>query len=275
MHTLMFNISSISRDEDIYLAEMRLYTLVEKDRNNYQGVDRRVSIYQQTSPINQENTFQRELLDSKLIYGSHTGWETFTVTTALKRWVRARTSVQLVEVRIESIYETDSPEDMGQMDIDTRPHRKNEPLLLVFSNDKKKDKSHSRELHELLAQEMKYLDGDDIDPDNNENTYTDFYDNGGLRHKREVRSPGNQSRLNHLENMYRQVLLQETTGKDASNNTRVEREVRRKQRKRRKRNICRRMPMYVDFRDINWHRWIIAPKGYEVSSMSSKHKVIA
>ena len=30
------------------------------------------------------------------------------------------------------------------------------------------------------------------------------------------------------------------------------------------RNSCRRRPMYVDFSDIHWDNWIIAPKGYQV-----------
>ena len=46
VHRLMFNITSLSRDEDINLAEIRLYTLVENDRNAYNGVNRKVSVYQ-------------------------------------------------------------------------------------------------------------------------------------------------------------------------------------------------------------------------------------
>lgn len=33
--------------------------------------------------------------------------------------------------------------------------------------------------------------------------------------------------------------------------------------KRLSRNRCRRHPLYVDFNDVGWHRWIIAPSGYD------------
>ncbi|ELU11381.1 hypothetical protein CAPTEDRAFT_35187, partial [Capitella teleta] len=38
----------------------------------------------------------------------------------------------------------------------------------------------------------------------------------------------------------------------------------------RRRNSCQRRPMYVDFRSINWHKWIIAPKGYQAFTCSGR-----
>jgi len=35
-------------------------------------------------------------------------------------------------------------------------------------------------------------------------------------------------------------------------------------RRRMRRNICRRKPMFVNFEDIHWNGWIIEPKGYQV-----------
>lgn len=31
-------------------------------------------------------------------------------------------------------------------------------------------------------------------------------------------------------------------------------------------NLCKRRPLYVNFADLNWDTWIIAPKGYQVTS---------
>ena len=36
-HILKFNISSVTRDDEIHLAELRLYTLVQADRLSYYG----------------------------------------------------------------------------------------------------------------------------------------------------------------------------------------------------------------------------------------------
>ena len=41
-----------------------------------------------------------------------------------------------------------------------------------------------------------------------------------------------------------------------------------RKRRKRRRNMCRRRPMYVNFEDINWHTWIIAPKGFQVRRRS-------
>ena len=37
-----------------------------------------------------------------------------------------------------------------------------------------------------------------------------------------------------------------------------------KRRIKNRKNVCRRRPMYVDFEDINWNEWILAPSGYQV-----------
>jgi len=100
-HRLMFNVTSVGRDEDIYLAELRLLTLVETDRTLYDGVNRRVTVYELgAAPVNSTatgiaSTYQQ--IASTLIYGRSSGWETFTVTEAVKRWVRLRTTAQVTQ----------------------------------------------------------------------------------------------------------------------------------------------------------------------------------
>jgi len=99
-HRLVFNVSSVGRDEDIYLAELRLLTLVETDRRLYDGINRRVSVYE-LGPATGNMAVVRTAsssrqIASKLIYGGTSGWETFSVTDAVKRWVRLRTTAQVI-----------------------------------------------------------------------------------------------------------------------------------------------------------------------------------
>lgn len=97
-HRLMFNVTSVGRDEDIYLAELRLLTLVETDRSLYDGVNRRVTVYELgAAPGNSTAAGQRQIA-SKLIYGRSSGWETFTVTEAVRRWVRLRATAQVTQM---------------------------------------------------------------------------------------------------------------------------------------------------------------------------------
>ena len=210
---MVFNITSIASEEHIDLTELRLYTLVERDRHMYVGVDRKVSIFEV-----KENGSRLYLVDSKHIYGRDSGWETFDVTPAVRRWVQDLNSVQVLEVRIESVFHSMS---LGDLDILTKPKNRQEPLLVVFSSDNRKQKLHENERHELITHEM------------------DMYDVQG-----------------QLE-----------TDQDDSNSTNADggsAPSRVKRRGRRRNYPCRRKPMRVNFKDINWDSWILAPHEYNV-----------
>jgi hypothetical protein len=56
------------------------------------------------------------------------------------------------------------------------------------------------------------------------------------------------------------------TGEHQEAATRLRRDANKK-----KRNSCRRRAMYVDFQEINWHQWIIAPPGYMVRVSFCSH----
>jgi len=92
----MFNVTSVGRDEDIYLAELRLLTFVETDRDLYDDVDRRVTVYELGAAGTASSSYQQ--IASKLIHGRSDGWQTFTVTEAVKRWVRLRTTAQVTDI---------------------------------------------------------------------------------------------------------------------------------------------------------------------------------
>ena len=100
-HRLMFNITSVGRDEDIYLAELRLLTLVETDRSLYDGVHRRVTVYElhaSSGNSTASETAGYHQIASKVIYGRSNDWETFTVTEAVKRLVRQRVTAQVSQL---------------------------------------------------------------------------------------------------------------------------------------------------------------------------------
>ncbi|KAK3089186.1 hypothetical protein FSP39_001575 [Pinctada imbricata] len=165
---MVFNITSISVEENIDLAELRLYTLVQRDRIMYIGVDRKVSVYEVM-----ENDAGFHLIDSKHIYGRDSAWETFDVTSAVRRWVHKFNSIQILEIRIESVFHSVS---MGDLDILTKNSNKNEPLLVVFSSDDRKRKLHENERHELVTHEMDMYDVQDdlsVDSPSNDNITDD------------------------------------------------------------------------------------------------------
>ena len=255
---------------------MRLYTLVENDRNYYVGVNRKVSVYELiTTQVTNESEDRYKLLDAKHIYGRRSGWETFTVTSAVRRWIHTDNAVQILQVRIESVF---GQRDLGDLDIDTTPHNQNEPLLVVFTNDARKRQRHRKELTEMINHEM--LANDVIDDENSANDLETSYQGHGpqvpvyedeesenmvnehIIQKREAKlSPvqGIKSESKREKNYNKEFKKKEFDYYEFENKRP------KRSRKKSRRNSCRRKPMYVDFQAINWDMWIIAPQGYQVS----------
>jgi len=201
---------------------------------------------------------------------------------------------QVVQVRIESLEHrrddvTSNPDndDDGEaeyddvnVDIVTRAHSDSEPLLLIFSNDRHHRRFHTRELHEIIEREIElsksadlpdaavagaalsdydddqYVDVDDYDVDYYDNELDDEPGRVVSRVERDT-APVSDARPPTSD---RRDLT--TAGqKSAAARIRVRRA---KFRRRMRRNICRRKPMYVNFQDIHWDGWIIEPRGYQV-----------
>ena len=200
VHTLVFNVSSVSREEALYLGELRLYTLVEADRNQYLGVDRVVTVYEvfpsgrhRRDVQEMQYTDSLTLISSRHIYGRYSGWETFEVTEAVKKWIKSRKTTQILEVRIDTV----TREGVGDLDITTRPNKDKGPLLVVFSNDPRRRRSENRELHEIISHEMdlsdvsyydEHLDDDEeyYEDDEYEENYIDSVEEKGDIYKRDT-----------------------------------------------------------------------------------------
>ena len=109
------------------------------------------------------------------------------------RWARVGVQVKTIEVRITTIYSNDQP---VLIDIETEARHLNEPLLVVFSNDKKKTKSEKKELHEIILQMEADLgaphDDDDALYDDDYEFFDDYdhYDDQSNRARRDVSSAG-------------------------------------------------------------------------------------
>lgn len=237
IHDLVFNITSISVDEMVDYGELRLYTLVGRDITMYFGSNRKVSVYE-VLMFGSESQRSYRLISTKHLYGKNSGWETYDVTAAVKRWIRTANSMQILEVRIETMFHS-----VKVHDINASPHNKNEPLLVVFSNDYWKTRLHRKEISELILHEISAVNAE-LNTIKSQNTQ---------RVKR--RALSNNTRNNRK------------TGESKENLSTVTRKHRQKRSRRSRRNICRRRPSYVNFEDINWHTWIIAPLGYEVNSI--------
>ncbi|XP_067857713.1 bone morphogenetic protein 10-like [Heptranchias perlo] len=226
IHSLLFNVS-VPRHEEITMAELRLYTLVDTDRRIYEGVDRKVTIYE-VNEGEDEGTMKEEhsghiKLATRQIYGRDSGWETFDVTEAILSWSKSERTTHRLEVHIENM-EEEKHED-GDLDIDIKPETKHVPLLIVFSDDRNSIKKEAiEELEQMIDHEQdvtfKNLDAG----------------NFGI-------------------NLNEEALLQRRSNMLYDTSSRIRRNARG--------NYCKRSPLYVEFKEIGWDSWIIAPTGYE------------
>uniref|UniRef100_A0A673AC16 Bone morphogenetic protein 10 n=1 Tax=Sphaeramia orbicularis TaxID=375764 RepID=A0A673AC16_9TELE len=266
-HLLLFNVS-IPHHERVTAAELRLYTLVQTDRHLYAGVDRKVTIYELESHDGDDNmtdenpmrgdTFREETerielveLASRQVYGTDNGWEAFDLTAAVQRWRKSdHGTTHQLEVHIASVASEDPTQNVaqehednnpteGDMKIDISPEEKHKPLLIVFSDDQSSDhRDDKRELNEMIDHETSnmVLQNDltglnglwgDMDKDKDE----------------EEAEPDEEDLIQMRSN-----LIYDTA-------SRIRRNA--------KGNHCKKQSLYVEFKDIGWDSWILAPTGYD------------
>ncbi|XP_030733582.1 bone morphogenetic protein 10 [Globicephala melas] len=222
-YPLLFNVS-IPHHEEVIMAELRLYTLVQRDRMIYEGVDRKITIFEVLeSKGDREGERSMLVLVSGEIYGTNSEWETFDVTDAIRHWQKSGSSTHQLEVHIESKHEMEDV-GRGQLEIDTSAQNKHVPLLVVFSDDQSSEKERKEELNEMIAHEqLPEMD----------NLGLEGYSSG----------PGEEALLQMRSN-----IIYDSTARIRRNA---------------KGNYCKRTPLYIDFKEIGWDSWIIAPPGYE------------
>ncbi|XP_025210463.1 bone morphogenetic protein 10 [Theropithecus gelada] len=223
-YPLLFNVS-IPHHEEVIMAELRLYTLVQRDRMIYDGVDRKITIFEVLeSKGDNEGERNMLVLVSGEIYGTNSEWETFDVTDAIRHWQKSGSSTHQLEVHIESKHDEAEDASSGRLEIDTSAQNKHNPLLIVFSDDQSSDKERKEELNEMISHEqLPELD----------NLGLDGFSSG----------PGEEALLQMRSN-----IIYDSTARIRRNA---------------KGNYCKRTPLYIDFKEIGWDSWIIAPPGYE------------
>lgn len=265
-HPLLFNVS-VPHHERITAAELRLYTLVQTDRHLYAGVDRKVTIYELESHEGDDNTTDESTvrgdgfrgggeqidlveLASRQVYGTDNGWEAFDLTAAVHRWSKSdHGTTHRLEVRIASMANEDNAQGMkedsedrnlpdGDMEIDTSPEEKHKPLLIVYSDDQSSDhRDDKRELNEMIDRETSNM----VLLNNLSTGLNGLW--GDKEEGDEEAEPGEEDLIQMRSN-----LIYDTA-------SRIRRNA--------KGNHCKKQSLYVEFKDIGWDSWILAPTGYD------------
>ncbi|XP_008057332.1 growth/differentiation factor 2 [Carlito syrichta] len=230
-HILLFNIS-IPRHEQITRAELRLYVTCQNHVDSFHELKGNMVIYDVLDGADdwEGATGTKTFLVSQDIRNE--GWETLEVSSAVKRWVRADStkSKNKLEVTVES-----HRKGCNKLDISVPPGSNNLPFFVVFSNDRSNGTKETRlELREMIGHEQEKV---------LKKPYKNSFAKVGDSDKEEAEGgDSDEEEDSHM-----------AMGSSLA---------------RRKRSIgassqCQRTSLRVNFKDIGWDNWIIAPKEYD------------
>ncbi|XP_055468384.1 growth/differentiation factor 2 [Psammomys obesus] len=223
-HILIFNIS-IPRHEQITRAELRLYVSCQNHVDSTHGLEGSIVIY---DVLDVDEAWDgasgtKTFLISQNIQDE--GWETLEVSSAVKRWVRAdsTTNKNKLEVMV-----TNHRKGCDTLDISVPPGSKNLPFFVVFSNDRSNGTKETRlELKEMIGHEQETVFV---------RTSKSGYQEAGGTHEEEEGADGRTAVGPFLARRKR------STGASSH---------------------CQKTSLRVNFEDIGWDSWIIAPKEYD------------
>ncbi|XP_006193879.2 growth/differentiation factor 2 [Camelus ferus] len=224
-HILLFNIS-IPRHEQITRAELRLYLSCQSHVGSSHELKGNMVIYDVLDGANAWDASEgtKTFLVSQDIRDE--GWETLEVSGAVKRWVRADStkSKNKLEVTVES-----HRKGCDKLDISVPPGSKNLPFFVVFSNDRSNGTRETRlELREMISHEQESV--------LKKMSRNGPVEAGGNRDEEEEGVEGHLAAGSSLARRKR----------SAGAN-----------------NHCQKTSLRVNFEDIGWDSWIIAPKEYD------------
>ncbi|XP_030625866.1 bone morphogenetic protein 10 [Chanos chanos] len=248
-HPLLFNVS-LPHHEHVILSELHLYLLVQQHRHRHARVNCKITIFERgegelwrmrgTSRKDEADLEDVEELASKYANVKDGGWEVLDLTDAVHRWRKSESTTHWLEVRIENLnadgnesqMKGDEYENMAlaDLDVDRSPGGKHTPVLIIFSDDQSKDhREEKRRLNGMITEETA-LRGD-----------SDKWETAGEEDEEQQNEEGH--------------LTQVRSNPIYDNTPRIRRHA--------AGDHCKRRSMYVEFKDIGWDKWILAPPGYE------------
>uniref|UniRef100_A0A8C6MVQ7 Growth/differentiation factor 2 n=1 Tax=Mus spicilegus TaxID=10103 RepID=A0A8C6MVQ7_MUSSI len=222
-HILIFNIS-IPRHEQITRAELRLYVSCQNDVDSTHGLEGSMVVYD----VLEDSETWDQATGTKTVLVSQDirdeGWETLEVSSAVKRWVRADSTTNKNKLEVTV---QSHRESCDTLDISVPPGSKNLPFFVVFSNDRSNGTKETRlELKEMIGHEQETM---------LVKTAKNAYQGAGES--------------------------QEEEGLDGY--TAVGPLLARRKRSTGASSHCQKTSLRVNFEDIGWDSWIIAPKEYD------------
>ncbi|KAL6096890.1 bmp10 [Pungitius sinensis] len=259
---LLFNLS-MSHDEHITIAELRLFTLFHKPQRPRAGIDCKVTIYKilkdvvWTKEVGKEGRRRDkeevvemedwEELVTKQIRAKDNSWVSFDLTHVVALWRKPGCATHRLEVHVACLGSedggakqevTEQGETLAALDVDRSLGGRHNAVIIVFSDDQSRDHKHEQqELNQMITHE------NDLPGTVARSQRASW---GHVNHNAAPR---------YQDDWDKQSLVQLQSDLIYDTPPRIRRNV--------KSESCKRTPLFVDFRDIGWDSWIIQPLGYQ------------
>lgn len=256
---LWFNVTYIPQKELLTDAELRIY--VERNYTHEPDVDNKVlkhklQVFEIMKPVSPDEESISRLIDVQDIIVQNSSWISFDVHPAVLKWKNKPRANHGLEIRLVPHKNNLNSNPLKHVRLrrsaETEDSEWNlqKPLLVTYTDDGK----------------AKNLSRTKRNSDNNTDKETDIVqddDSDTKKKKRKRKKCPKGEKGKNCRKKRKERRDKRKNKKDKKNKNDKNKENPPGKERPGHKNLCQKRPLYVDFTDVQWNDWIVAPLGYD------------
>ncbi|XP_060554053.1 bone morphogenetic protein 2-like isoform X2 [Ruditapes philippinarum] len=255
---LWFNVTYIPQSELLTDAELRVY--VQRNHTYEPETDKplrhKLQIFEIMKPVSKDEEPISRLIDVRDIIVQNSSWVSLDVHPAVLKWKNKPRANHGLEIRVVPHRNNPTSNPLKHVrlrraaEVEDSEWNIQRPLLVTYTDDGKASS---------LARTKRNSDSDENNDDDDDIEEKDESDSKKKRKRKRKKCPkgdkGKKCRKKRRERRKKRKNKKKDEDKNKQNPPGKERPGHK--------NLCKRRPLYVDFSDVSWNDWIVAPSGYD------------